>query len=80
MAGMAIGSFGVLLLLVAFYLNLRDKLPQSSKLYLLMNLVGSAMAAVYAVMTNSLPFVILETAWAMAALYGLLRPKEKAPH
>ncbi len=79
MVGMVVGSAGVLLLLVAFFLNLQRRLADNSPIYLWLNIVGSAMAAGYAVVTSSIPFVVLESAWAIAALHRLLTGKRKAP-
>jgi hypothetical protein len=79
MAGMILGSAGVLLLLLAFVLNLLRVLTESSALYLGMNLVGAGLAAVYAFTTGSTPFVILESVWAVAALVRLLQGRKKAP-
>lgn len=79
MIGTLIGSVGVGLLLLAFVLNLRRTIAESSPAYLLMNLGGAGMAAVYAFMTGSVPFVILESVWAGAALVRLLAGNKKAP-
>ncbi len=79
MIGTIIGSIGVGLLLLAFVLNLRRTIAESSPTYLLMNLCGAGMAAVYAFMTGSVPFVILEAVWAVAALVRLLSGNKKAP-
>lgn len=74
-----IGSVGVGILLLAFFLNIRRKLTESSALYLWMNIIGSGLSAVYAAMSGSIPFVVLEGAWASVAAFRLLRPTKKAP-
>lgn len=66
-----IGSFGVLLLLIAFTLNLLNKLSERSPVYLLMNCVGAYMAAWYAYDGRNLPFLILEGVWGTTALIRL---------
>ena len=76
--GEIIGSLGVTLLLLAFLLNVGRRLNEQSRLYLWMNILGSALAAAYAAMTGSIPFVILETAWCLAALYRLFSPTKRA--
>jgi hypothetical protein len=79
MVGTLVGTVGVSLLLIAFFLNLQRRLADDSPTYLWLNIVGSAMAAGYAVVTSSIPFVVLESAWAVAALHRLLTGKRKAP-
>lgn len=72
MASLVIGSVGVALLLVGFVLNLLRWTTERSVLYLLLNVVGSLMAAWYAWAGNSVPFVILESVWGGAALVRLV--------
>ena len=79
MVGTLVGTVGVSLLLIAFFLNLQHRLSDNSPTYLWLNIIGSAIAAGYAVVTNSIPFVDLESAWALAALHRLLTGKRKAP-
>lgn len=66
-----VGSIGVGLLLVAFALNLTRVIKESSLIYLLMNLIGAGMSAWYAWVSELIPFVILESVWALAALIRL---------
>lgn len=72
-----IGSVGVGLLLIAFVLNLRRQLTEHSATYLLLNILGSALAAVYAFMMDSIPFIVLEGVWAGAAALRLLDGNKK---
>ena len=67
-----IGSIGVGLLLLAFFLNLFKILMQDKKLYVLMNLIGGGLAAYASVLIGFIPFVILEGAWAVVALVKLV--------
>lgn len=69
---MIIGSIGVGLLLVAFALNLLKILSASSPIYLILNIIGSLMAAWYAYAGDIHPFVILEIVWAMTAFVRLV--------
>jgi hypothetical protein len=71
------GSIGVGLLLVAFVLNLLKLLSESSRPYLAMNLIGAGLAAWYALAGGSIPFVILETVWGLAALIRLIATIKK---
>ena len=76
-----IGSAGVLLLLVAFVMNLRKRWREDSLAYLSFNAVGAATACVYAALSGTVPFVILEGVWALVALVkiaGLITKKAPA--
>lgn len=67
-----IGFIGVTILLVAFFLNLRNVIEKDSLAYILMNLVGAAIACAASVLLNYIPFIILEGCWTLVSLYGLI--------
>jgi hypothetical protein len=69
------GTLGVSLLLVAFVLNQRRIISEHSRGFLLMNLVGAAVCAYSAWLARFMPFLVLETVWAIVAGWGLLRWK-----
>jgi hypothetical protein len=73
-----IGAVGVTLILVAFLLNLGGLLGRESRLYLLLNLVGAALACLASLLIPFWPFVVLEGVWAAAALIGLSRVRRVA--
>jgi hypothetical protein len=68
-----IGSTGVGLILIAFILNLADVLDRTTRSYLILNLVGASLTLLASALIAFYPFVVLEAAWALAALIGLLR-------
>lgn len=72
MTGMIVGTCGVGLLLVAFGLNLLGKLSQTSRSYLILNIVGALLAAYYAWSGRMYPFFVLELIWVAAALVRLM--------
>ncbi|MFN8287187.1 MAG: hypothetical protein U0V74_10560 [Chitinophagales bacterium] len=74
-----IGIFGVTLLLLAFLLNAMGRLDKTSRIYILMNLVGAALACWASLIINYLPFVVLEGAWALVALVALVKSLSKSP-
>lgn len=69
-----LGTTGVTLLLLAFFFNLFGIIPKENKGYILLNLIGAALACYASVLIDFLPFVILEGTWALVALVALFRP------
>jgi len=68
-----LGSAGVTLLLVAFFLNLIKALRSDGWLYLLMNLVGATLSCYSSYLIRFPPFVVLEGTWAAVAALGIAR-------
>lgn len=62
---------GALLVLVGFTLAQADLLDQRSYAYLGSNTLGSAAMAVTAVLSDEWGFVLLESVWALASLWGI---------
>lgn len=73
MVSTLIGSAGVTLLLVAFFLNLIKRLAQDSVAYTLLNLVGAALSCYASWLISFIPFVVLEGTWAVVAAVALVR-------
>ena len=65
-----------LLILVAFVLAQRGSLSSASRVYLTLNLAGSAVLAVLAAHERQLGFLLLEASWAVVSLLSLLRKRE----
>jgi hypothetical protein len=76
-SGELVGTLGVSLLLVAFALNLANKLEVSSKTYLLLNIIGAALAGVSSYMIQFWPFVVLEGVWTISSVIMLLKSSKK---
>jgi len=66
-----LASIGVVILLVAFLLNLYKKLPAQSNTYKLLNLIGAGICCFSSYMISFYPFVVLEGVWAFVALLSL---------
>ncbi len=64
---------GALLVLVGFALAQLGRLDQHSAAYLIVNLVGSAILAVDALISGQLGFLLLEGIWALVSAWGLMR-------
>jgi hypothetical protein len=65
--------FGSLLILVAFAAAQRGSMQQDSRVYLTLNLAGSAVLAVLALRERQLGFLLLETCWAIVSAWSLLQ-------
>lgn len=68
-----IASAGVIVLLIAFLLNLFNKLSSDSKVYKLMNVAGAATCCYSSYLISFYPFVVLEAVWGIVALISLFR-------
>jgi hypothetical protein len=64
---------GALLILAAFTAVQLERMRPDSRLYLALNLVGSAILAVLAVSAQQWGFVLLEGVWAIVSAWGLFR-------
>lgn len=68
-----LGTIGVSMLLIAFFLNLFELIRRSSFKYLLLNLAGGGLACYASYLIDFFPFVILEGTWTVVALVGLVK-------
>jgi hypothetical protein len=68
-----IGSLGVFLILLAYFLNVIGKITTSKLSFILLNLIGAIMACLASILLNYWPFILLEGVWALVSLYALLK-------
>jgi hypothetical protein len=68
-----IGTLGVFLILLAYFLSIYKKIQTTSKVYLFLNLVGATFACISSVLLGSVPFTILEGTWALVSLIALFK-------
>jgi hypothetical protein len=70
---------GALLILVAYAAAQVGAMDQRSRVYLVLNLIGSVVLAVLAWEGRQWGFLLLETVWAVVSLWGLVRLKSPRP-
>lgn len=70
-----IGFIGVTILLIAYFLNMTNKIEKDSLVYLQMNFIGAGLACLASVLMKYLPFIILEGCWTIVSAFGLLKYK-----
>jgi hypothetical protein len=70
-----ITSVGVFLILVAYYLEVNDKITRN-KTYFTLNIIGSLLAGVGAYMVQLWPIVFLEIIWAIISLKEIFELKK----
>jgi hypothetical protein len=66
-----LASIGVIILLIAFGLNLYKKLPAERKIYGLLNFIGAGICCFASYLISFYPFIVLEGVWAFVALLSL---------
>jgi hypothetical protein len=74
-----IGVIGATIILIAFIMNQLQKWSKDNLISNISNIVGSVFLLSYAILLNSIPFVILNGIWALVAIKGVfdnLKPKQ----
>lgn len=66
-----IGTIGVFVLLLAYFLVVINVIDAKGMAYILMNLFGALIAGVASYLLNYWPFIILELAWTLVSAYSL---------
>ena len=69
----AVGSTGVFLLLLAFFLNLFGRLSYRAVSYQCMNVVGAGLSCYASYLIGFFPFVVLEGTWSLVAVLALVK-------
>ena len=67
-----VAYIGMFLILLAFFLETRNKLHSKDKPYLFLMAIGSALLAIRAYLIEEWAFLILELAWFSTAFLGIL--------
>ncbi|MES2748739.1 MAG: hypothetical protein V4648_10165 [Bacteroidota bacterium] len=72
-----IGTIGVGLILLAYFLNLFSFIKKDGVLYFVINIIGAAIACYASILIDFVPFIILEGAWVIVSVIGLLKTIKK---
>lgn len=67
-----VGSTGVTMILVAFFLNLTNIISNKNLWYILMNFIGAGLACYASVLLKYMPFIILEATWTIVSFWGFI--------
>jgi hypothetical protein len=67
-----IASIGVIILLIAFLLNMFKRLSAQSRTYTALNFMGAGICCFSSYLIHFYPFVVLEGIWATFALYSFI--------
>lgn len=68
-----LGFIGVSLILIAYFLNLNNKLKADDIIYIILNLIGAMLACLASVLMVYYPFVLLEGTWTLVSLVALIK-------
>ena len=72
-----IGFIGVFQILLAYMLNVMEKINKNDLSFILLNLMGAGMACYASVLMNYMPFVVLEGIWALVSFISLIKYSAK---
>ena len=75
----SIGILGACLILLAYVLLQQKILPAHSRRYLSMNFLGGTLLTIIAVHDRRIGFILVEGAWALISLWGLVRSRRRSP-
>jgi len=70
-----IGTIGVGLILIAYFLNTFALIQKDGKLFFVMNILGAGLACYASILINYMPFIILEGVWCLVSVVGFLKKK-----
>jgi hypothetical protein len=68
-----IGTFGVGLILIAYFCSTLKLMSSQSRAFFLLNTAGAAAACYASYLISYWPFVVLEGTWTMVSLVGLVK-------
>jgi hypothetical protein len=74
----SIGTIGVGIVLIAYFLNNFSYIKRNGNLYFSLNILGASIACYASILIQYIPFIILEGTWALLSVVSLLNNKKKS--
>ena len=68
-----LGTVGVFILLMAFFLQMINRLDANSITYAMLNITGALLSAWSSYLIEFVPFIVLELTWALVSLGSLVK-------
>jgi hypothetical protein len=68
-----IGTFGVGLIMLAYFCNTFALIPKEGILFFSMNIIGAGLACYASFLIHYIPFIILEGVWTLVSVAGLIQ-------
>ena len=68
-----LGFIGVSMILIAYFLNLNNRLDSNDIKYILLNLFGGMLACLASLLMKYYPFVLLEGTWTIVSIIALIK-------
>ena len=69
---MMLGVIGMSVVLIAYLLNLFNKVTVESERYLMLNFLGCVLLFAYAFQIDSTPFMVVNAVWGLSAVFKLI--------
>ena len=73
MLELLIGFTGMLLILIAFFLNQTGKWDKEDLVYDFVNFIGALLLVLYAIILSSIPFLLLNLVWTVVSLNDVIK-------
>lgn len=71
-----IGTIGVGLVLLAYFLNTFKMIAENGKLFFALNIAGGALSCYAAILLVFWPFIILEAIWTVVSVIGFFKGRD----
>lgn len=68
-----IGTVGVGIILLAYFLNMFSFITNNGKFFYMLNIIGASIACFASYLINYVPFVILEGTWVIVSIIGWIK-------
>ena len=72
-----IGTIGVSLILIAYFLNIFSLIKKDGMLFFTLNIFGGGIACFSSYLISFWPFVVLEGTWSLISIVALLKSIKK---